>query len=59
VGDGQVDYVRIPVGSITLEFAKDNGLDLVENSLHVLNNNTGRTQSRKMIGQHMAVFQKQ
>jgi hypothetical protein len=58
VGDGQIDYVRIPVGSITLEFAKDNGLELLEHSLHVLNNNTGRTQSRKMVGQHVAVFQK-
>ena len=58
VGDGQIDYVRIPVGSITLEFAKDHDLELLEHSLHVLNNNTGRTQSRKMVGQHVAVFQK-
>lgn len=59
VGDGQIDYVRIPVGAITLEFAKDYGLACVEHFLHVLNNNTGRTQSRKMIGQHVAVFRKE
>lgn len=58
VGDGQMDYVRIPVGSVTLDFARDNNLDLLEHSIHVLNNNTGRTQSRKMVGQHVAVFKK-
>ena len=58
VGDGQIDYVRIPVGAITLEYAKDLGLSCLEHFLHVLNNNTGRTQSRKMIGQHVAVLRK-
>jgi hypothetical protein len=58
VGDGQMDYVRIPVGTITLDFARDNGAKLLEHSVHVLNNNTGRTQSRKMVGQHVAIFKK-
>jgi SAM-dependent methyltransferase len=58
VGDGQMDYVRIPIGAITLEFAKDAGLKVVEAFRHVLNNNTGRTQSRKMVGQHVAIFRK-
>lgn len=58
VGDGQMDYVRIPVGTITLDFARDNGAQLIEHTVHVLNNNTGRTQSRKMVGQHVAVFKK-
>lgn len=58
VGDGQMDYVRIPVGTITLDFARDNGAQLLEHTVHVLNNNTGRTQSRKMVGQHVAIFKK-
>lgn len=58
VGDGQIDYVRIPVGRITAEFAADAGLTQVEHLYHVFNNNTGRTQSRKMVGHHLIVFRK-
>jgi hypothetical protein len=58
VGDGQIDYVRIPVGAITEEFATDLGLELVESVSHVLKNHTGQTQSRKMKCQHISVFRK-
>jgi DNA modification methylase len=58
VGDGQIDYVRIPVGSITLDFAQDAGFEHLESFLHVLNNNTGQTQNRKMKGQHVAIFKR-
>jgi hypothetical protein len=58
VGDGQVDFVRIPVGAITDEYGSDMDLELVERLLHVLKNHTGQTQSRKMIGQHISVFRK-
>jgi hypothetical protein len=58
VGDGQVDYVRIPIGSITDEFASDLLLNQVDRYLHLLNNHTGQTQSRKMKGQHISIFQK-
>ena len=59
VGDGQIDYTRIPVGAITEQFAGDIGFNVLEKMSHVLNNNTGRTQSRKMVGQHVLVFEKQ
>ena len=58
VGDGQIRYVRIPVGAISVEFGRDVGLRLVKHSFHLLNNNTGQTQNRKMRGQHVIVFEK-
>jgi len=58
VGDGQVEYTRIPVGSITKDFAKDCGLRLIKSAIHVLNNHTGQTQNRRMKGQHVLVFEK-
>ena len=58
VGDGQIDYVRIPVGAITIEYAKDQELIFEEHLIHMLNNNTGQTQSRKMKGQHVIVLRK-
>lgn len=58
VGDGQIDYVRIPIGAMTREMATDCGFELIEELFHLLNNNTGRTQSRRMKGQHMATFRK-
>ncbi len=57
VGDGQVNYVRIPIGSISKEFAADAGLALVDEAFHVLNNHTGQTQNKKMRGQHVLVFE--
>jgi site-specific DNA-methyltransferase (cytosine-N4-specific) len=58
VGDGQMDYVRIPVGSITVEFANDIGFKLESRLCHRINNNTGMTQSRKMRDQHIIVLRK-
>jgi len=58
VGDGQVDFVRIPVGAITDEYAADMDLELVDRYVHILKNHTGQTQNRKMKGQHISVFQK-
>mgnify|MGYP003376748224 CR=1 FL=1 len=58
VGDGQIDFVRIPIGAITEEFGTDLGLKFIDRYIHMLNNHTGQTQSRKMKGQHIAVFQK-
>ena len=58
VGDGQMDYVRIPVGSITAEFANDIGFKLESRMCHRINNNTGMTQSRKMRDQHILVLRK-
>jgi hypothetical protein len=58
VGDGQLDYVRIPIGTITVEFATDLDLELVDRMIHILKNQTGHTQSRKMKGQHISVFRK-
>lgn len=57
-GDGQIDGVRIPVGSITEENGRDLGLELRLRALHVLNNHTGLTLSRRMTGQHVLVFRK-
>ncbi len=59
VGDGQIDYTRIPMASITAELAGDIGFELVARARHHLNNNTGRTLSRKMRHQHVLVFRKQ
>lgn len=58
VGDGRIDKVRIPVGTITAEFGLDLGLELVERAMHRLNNQTGWTLSRRMTGQHILVFRK-
>ena len=58
VGDGQVDFVRIPIGAITDEFGADLDLELVDRMIHMLKNHTGQTQSRKMKGQHISVFRK-
>lgn len=58
VGDGKVDYVRIPVGAITEEFAGDLGYRIVNRSQHKLNNNTGRTLSKRMTHQHIVVFER-
>ena len=57
VGDGRIDRVRVPVGSITEEYGADLGLRLVERAVHRLNNQTGWTLSRRMTGQHVLVFQ--
>jgi len=58
VGDGQIDYVRIPIGTITEEFAADIGYNVVNSIRHHINNQTGMTQNRKMRDQHIIVLEK-
>jgi site-specific DNA-adenine methylase len=58
VGDGRIESIRIPVGTVTAEFARDAGLHAVGRWLHLLNNQTGMTLSRRMTGQHVLVFVK-
>ncbi|MGB5924998.1 MAG: hypothetical protein WBH01_02765 [Dehalococcoidia bacterium] len=58
IGDGRVDYVRIPMGVITKEFAVDNELRLAREMQHRINNNTGWTLNRRMATQHLLVFEK-
>lgn len=58
VGDGRIDNVRVPVGTITAEYADDLGLKQLQRSVHVLNNQTGWTLSRRMTHQHVLVFGK-
>lgn len=58
VGDGSIDHVRIPVGTLTQEFAEDAGLKTIERCEHRLNNQTGWTLSRRMSSQHVLVFRK-
>jgi hypothetical protein len=58
VGDGRIDRVRIPVATITEEFAADMGFESVRRALHILNNQTGWTLSRRMSSQHVLVFRK-
>lgn len=58
IGDGNIDYVRIPVGAISIEFGIDAGLRLIKRGFHILNNQTGQTQNKKMKGQHVIVFEK-
>lgn len=58
-GDGQIDYVRIPVGEITKEFAKDIGFSIEKHILHKINNNTGLTLTRKMKDHHIIIMRKE
>jgi site-specific DNA-adenine methylase len=58
IGDGRIDGVRIPLGVMTDEFAKDLGLNVVLSAEHKLNNQTGWTLSRRMTGQHVRVYRK-
>lgn len=58
IGDGRVDYVRVPMGAITKEFAIDHRLHLVRAVQHRINNNTGWTLNRRMTTQHLLVFMK-
>jgi len=58
VGDGRIDFVRIPMRAITAEFCKDIGFCEEAAFLHRLNNNTGWTLTHKMREQHVVVFRK-
>ncbi len=57
-GDGQIDYVRIPIGVITREFAQDIGFSIETHAVHKMNNNTGWTLSHKMKDQHIIIMKK-
>ncbi|WP_421924953.1 TRM11 family SAM-dependent methyltransferase [Lysinibacillus capsici] len=57
-GDGQIDFVKIPVGAITKEFAKDIGYTVEKHILHKINNNTGQTLTHKMKDQHIVIMRK-
>lgn len=58
VGDGRIEFVRIPIGTITQEFAKDAGFSVIHVAEHILNNNTGLTLTQKMKGQHVIILSK-
>ncbi len=57
-GDGYTDFVRIPVGVITREFAQDIGFSIEKHILHKINNNTGKTLSHNMKEQHIIIMRK-
>lgn len=58
IGDGRFDFVRLPMGVITKEFAKDQGF-LVERFVeHILVNNTGRTLNRRMTHDYVITMRK-
>lgn len=57
-GDGYTDFVRIPIGVITREFARDIGFVIEKHILHKINNNTGRTLSHNMKEQHIIIMRK-
>jgi hypothetical protein len=58
IGDGQIDRIRIPMGAITEEFGRDIGYRVIDRYVHVLNNQTGLTLSRRMTCQHVVVLEK-
>lgn len=58
IGDGRIDKVRIPVATITEEFAADVGFEVVRRAIHKLNNQTGWTLSRRMLTQHVLILRK-
>ena len=57
-GDGYIDYVRIPIGIITREFAIDIGFSVEKHILHKINNNTGKTLSHNMKEHHIIIMRK-
>lgn len=58
IGDGKVEYVRIPMGAITREFGEDHGFETIREAKHLLNHNTGKTLNKKMKAQDIVVFRK-
>lgn len=58
IGDGKVDFVRIPMGAITCEFARDLGFSVERFCHHVLVNNTGRTLNRRMTEDYVIILRK-
>lgn len=58
IGDGQIDYTRIPMGAITLEFAKDLGFKVVDYMTHRIHNTTGWTLNRRMKHDYIIILRK-
>ena len=58
VGDGRIEYVRLPMGAITCEFATDIGFSTERFIRHTLVNNTGRTLNRRMTQDYVIVLRK-
>jgi len=58
IGDGKTDFVRIPMGIITTELAKDIGFTIKRFVKHMLVNNTGRTLNRRMTHDYIIVLKK-
>lgn len=58
IGDGKIDFVRIPMGTITCELAKDIGFTVEKYVKHILVNNTGRTLDRRMTHDYVIVLKK-
>jgi len=59
IGDGRIDYVRIPIGAITNEFLKDIGFKVEKQIVNNFNNQTGQTQNKKMTIQHILIASKE
>lgn len=58
IGDGRFEFVRLPMGAITQEFAKDLGFTVERFAEHILVNNTGRTLNRRMASDYVIVVRK-
>ena len=58
IGDGKIDFVRIPMASITQELARDIGFNVIKSVKHMLINNTGRTLNRHMTHDYIIILQK-
>jgi tRNA G10 N-methylase Trm11 len=58
IGDGRFEFVRLPMGAITKEFAADLGFSVERFVEHILVNNTGRTLNRRMISDYVIVLRK-
>jgi len=58
IGDGQIDFTRIPMGAITLEFAKDLGFSVVKYMIHRIHNTTGWTLSRRMRHDYIIILRR-
>jgi tRNA G10 N-methylase Trm11 len=58
IGDGRFEFVRLPMGAITKEFATDVGFTVERFIEHILVNTTGRTLNRRMISDYVIVLRK-
>lgn len=58
IGDGSINYTRIPLSPITVEFGKDNEFQVEKVAKNLLNHNTGRTLNKKMKFQEIIILRK-